>query len=58
MKRLLNGGDIMALGYPEGPVIGKILRAVEEAQLEGKISAKEEALEWVKQQAFNVKEVS
>jgi len=28
-------------------VIGKILRSIEEAQLDGKLSNREEALEWV-----------
>ncbi len=44
---LLKGNDILGLGVPEGPLVGKILRAVEEAQLEGKLSTREEALEWV-----------
>ncbi len=50
-KPLITGRDLLAAGYTEGPVIGKILRAVEEAQLEGKLSTKEETLEWVKEHA-------
>jgi poly(A) polymerase len=46
-KPLINGHDLLALGYPEGPRIGTILRAVEEAQLEGKLRSKSEALAWV-----------
>ena len=46
-KPLLNGKDLLDLGYPEGPLIGKILRNVENAQLERKISTKQQALEWV-----------
>ena len=45
---LLTGREVIALGYSEGPVIGKILRLTEEAQLERKISTKEEAAEFVK----------
>jgi len=45
---LLSGRDVMALGVPEGPEIGRILRAVEEAQLEGKLNTKEEATAWVR----------
>ncbi len=45
---LLGGRDIISLGFTEGPVVGKILRAVEEAQLEGKLTTKDEALSWVK----------
>jgi putative nucleotidyltransferase with HDIG domain len=42
---LLNGHDLMALGFPEGRLIGKILLAVEEAQLEGKIKSKTQAIQ-------------
>lgn len=44
---LVNGYDLLEIGYPEGPIIGKILKAVEEAQLENKISTKEQALDWI-----------
>jgi putative nucleotidyltransferase with HDIG domain len=47
-KPLLTGKDILAMGYKEGPVIGKILRALEEAQLEGEIQTPEAATEWIK----------
>lgn len=44
---LLSGKDILEMGFKEGPVIGKILRAVEEAQLENVLKTREDALEWV-----------
>lgn len=44
---LVNGHDLLKLGFAEGPLIGKILKSVEEAQLEGNLTAKEQALEWV-----------
>jgi poly(A) polymerase len=40
---LLTGEDLIAMGYPPGPVFGKILRAVEDAQLAGRITTPEEA---------------
>ncbi len=46
---LLNGRDLLGLGYSEGPLIGKILKSVEEAQLEGTLATKEDALRWVKE---------
>ncbi len=49
-KPLINGRDLLDLGYPEGPLIGKILRAVEEAQLDGKLSTKDEAISWVRRE--------
>ena len=48
---LLNGRDLLSLGYLEGPKIGQILRALEEQQLEGMLQTKEEALEWVRKKA-------
>ena len=40
---LLTGDDLIAAGYKPGPAFKKILREVEDAQLEGKIATKEEA---------------
>ncbi|MCF7854528.1 MAG: CCA tRNA nucleotidyltransferase [Candidatus Pacebacteria bacterium] len=41
---LVRGTDIMALGVREGPEVGTLLRMVQEWQLEGEVSSKEEAL--------------
>jgi len=43
-QRLLTGEDLKALGFRPGPVFHEILQAVEEAQLEGTIGGKEEAI--------------
>lgn len=49
IKPLLNGKEIMELLRIEpGPLVGEIKRALEEAQMEGKVSTKEEAIEFVK----------
>ena len=46
---LLNGEEIMKLlGLEEGPIIGKLLRAIQEAQVEGRVQSKEDALEFAK----------
>lgn len=45
---LVGGKDLIAMGFAPGPVFHKILAEVEEAQLEGELKTKEEALEWVK----------
>ncbi|MFQ5852917.1 MAG: HD domain-containing protein, partial [Candidatus Binatia bacterium] len=44
---LLRGRDLMVMGFSPGPVFQDILREVEEAQLDGQIFTKEQALEWV-----------
>lgn len=41
--RLLTGADLIAMGFSPGPLLGEMLRAVEEAQLGGEIAAPEEA---------------
>ena len=46
--RLLGGDDLLALGYPRGPLIGRILHAVEDAQLEGEVTTRDEALALVR----------
>lgn len=42
---LLRGRDVLALGVPPGPEIGRILRAVYERQLDGAVTTPEEARE-------------
>jgi putative nucleotidyltransferase with HDIG domain len=44
--RLLTGKDLIQAGYTPGPEFGRILNAVEDAQLDGRIRTKEEALEF------------
>lgn len=46
---LINGHDLINLGLTPGPIFSKILKQVEEAQLEKQISTKEEALELARQ---------
>jgi len=41
---LLRGRDLLALGIPAGPMMGQVLRAVYELQLDGQVSSREEAL--------------
>jgi poly(A) polymerase len=45
--RLITGRDLIAAGYAPGPRFSEILTAVEDAQLEGAITSKEEALAMV-----------
>ncbi|MDW8067133.1 MAG: HD domain-containing protein [Aquificaceae bacterium] len=57
VKPLLDGEEIMRmLGIGPGPLVGKIKKALEDAQLEGKVSTKEEAVEFVKEYFRNLQE--
>ena len=42
-QRVLTGNDLSEMGYIPGPRFSEILRAVEDAQLEGQIGSKQEA---------------
>ena len=46
-SRLLDGNDVMRMGFPAGPIIGRILAQVEEAQLNGELENLEEAKSFV-----------
>jgi poly(A) polymerase len=45
---LINGHDLIEMGLRPGPLFSDILTAVEDRQLEGEISTREEALKWVR----------
>jgi poly(A) polymerase len=46
---LLNGHDVMALGFSTGPKIGEILNFIRVKQVEGEIKTREEALKLLKE---------
>ncbi|MCZ6688017.1 MAG: CCA tRNA nucleotidyltransferase [Planctomycetota bacterium] len=46
-KALFDGHDLKGLGYKPGPLFREILSALEDAQLEGKLRTREEALRWL-----------
>jgi tRNA nucleotidyltransferase/poly(A) polymerase len=45
---LLRGADLLAMGYTPGPRVGEILRALEDAQLEGEIATRAAAMAFVR----------
>lgn len=47
--RLLNGTDLIALGYAPGPRFREMLEAAEDAQLEGQLTSPDGARAWVRQ---------
>ncbi|MES2595816.1 MAG: CCA tRNA nucleotidyltransferase [Verrucomicrobiota bacterium] len=47
-KPLLNGRDLIDLGWQPGKHLGDVLTKVQDAQLEGTITTREEAVEWLK----------
>jgi poly(A) polymerase len=46
-ERLLTGDDLLVMGFQPGPEFARILKSVEDAQLEGQLKTKEEAKEYV-----------
>jgi poly(A) polymerase len=47
---LLTGEDLIALGHQPGPQFREMLAAIEDAQLEGTLKSREEALEFVRRE--------
>lgn len=45
---LVSGYDLIDLGLKPGPIFSEILTALEDLQLEGELTSKEEALDWVR----------
>ena len=43
----MTGDDLQAMGFRPGPLFSEILRALEDAQLEGQIRTREEAEDYV-----------
>ena len=49
-KKILQGRDLLRLGVPPGPAMGKILAQAFEAQLDGKVTNLESAISWARSQ--------
>ena len=49
-KPLIDGKDLIKMGYEPGPIFSKIINMVEEQQLEGLIKNKDEALDFVQKE--------
>ncbi len=50
-QRLINGGDLMTLGWTSGKAMGRLLITLQTLQLEGTLKTKEEALAWIAENA-------
>jgi poly(A) polymerase len=46
---LIDGHDLIGLGLERGPLFREILSAVEEAQLDGRLASRDDALAWVRE---------
>lgn len=47
LPTLLTGGDLLAMGIPAGPAIGRLLADLREAQREGRVTTEAAAKAWV-----------
>ncbi|RPI22172.1 MAG: CCA tRNA nucleotidyltransferase [Acidobacteria bacterium] len=45
---LINGHDLIAMGLAPGPLFSEMLAEIEDQQLEGKITTRDEALAWIR----------
>lgn len=48
VKSALNGDDLLALGVPWGPIVGRLLEGLLMARLDGQVRTREEEVEWVR----------
>ena len=55
---ILTGDDLIALGLKPGPVFRQLLEAAREEQLEGKLTSREQAVEWVRERIENAGKIS
>ena len=46
--RLVTGDDLIAMGLTPGPRFSEVLRAVEDAQLEGELRSRQDAIQFVR----------
>ncbi len=47
-ERLLDGRDLIDCGWEPGPQLGEILKEIQDLQLEGELTTRDEALQWLK----------
>ena len=48
LPRIVDGNDLLALGFAEGPALGRILQEIREKQIAGEIERREQALEFAR----------
>ncbi len=53
LPRLVSGYDLLVIGFPEGPRVGRILDTIREKQISGEITEKSAALEYAREQLLN-----
>jgi len=54
LPRLVTGGDLLLMGFPEGPLIGKCLGEIRERQIAGEVATKGEAIEYATEQLMQL----
>ncbi|MCS7280078.1 MAG: HD domain-containing protein [Desulfobacterota bacterium] len=53
--KLVDGYDLLSLGYEEGPYLGKVLKEIREKQISMEIKSRDEALEYAKKCLIKLK---
>ncbi len=48
LPRIVTGRDLMALGFAQGPALGRVLQEIREKQIAGEITDKEEAMQYAR----------
>lgn len=56
LSRLVSGDDLLAIGFSEGPFLGKCLDTIRDRQIAGEISTRDEAMEMAGRMLLNHEE--
>ncbi|MCX7856863.1 MAG: HD domain-containing protein [Deltaproteobacteria bacterium] len=51
--KIVDGHDLLSIGYKEGPFLGEVLKEIKEKQLSSEIKTKEEALQYARNRLLN-----
>ncbi len=54
LPKLISGGDLLLMGFSEGPLIGKCLSEIQEKQIAGEITTKGEAMEYARERLIQL----
>ena len=49
IRREIDGGTLLSMGYPTGPIFREIMQAVQDARVDGLVNTLEEEKAWVRQ---------
>ena len=56
LKPVLRGGDLLEMGVPQGPMMGRVLAELRDMRLDRRVTSEEEERQWVKKRLVTSRE--